>query len=46
VETRDQAEILKELGCNAAQGFLFGRPMLGDEAQRFIATSAGASSAA
>jgi diguanylate cyclase (GGDEF)-like protein len=46
VETLDQAEILKELGCNAAQGFLFGRPMLGDEAHQFIATSAGASSAA
>jgi EAL domain-containing protein (putative c-di-GMP-specific phosphodiesterase class I) len=46
VETRDQAEILKELGCNAAQGFLFGRPMLGDDAQGFIMTSVGASSAA
>jgi diguanylate cyclase (GGDEF)-like protein len=46
VETRDQAEILKELGCNAAQGFLFGRPMLGDDAQGFIMTSVGESSAA
>jgi len=46
VETLDQAEILKELGCDAAQGFLFGRPMLGEEAHRYIVTSSAASSAA
>jgi diguanylate cyclase (GGDEF)-like protein len=46
VETRDQAELLRDLGCDAAQGFLFGRPMLGDEAHRFIVTSIEASSAA
>ncbi len=27
VETQDQAEILKTLGCDRMQGFLFGRPM-------------------
>jgi EAL domain-containing protein (putative c-di-GMP-specific phosphodiesterase class I) len=31
VETEAQAAALAELGCSAAQGFLFGRPMVADE---------------
>lgn len=27
IETREQANVLRELGCDLAQGFLFGRPM-------------------
>jgi diguanylate cyclase (GGDEF)-like protein len=46
VETAEQAEILRKLGCNSAQGFLFGKPMLGEDAQQFIVTSADAFSAA
>ncbi len=30
VETPAQAELLKHLGCDEAQGYLFGRPMTGD----------------
>ncbi|RRQ21109.1 EAL domain-containing protein [Thiohalobacter thiocyanaticus] len=31
VETEDQRRILKEQGCDYAQGYLFGRPMSADE---------------
>jgi diguanylate cyclase (GGDEF)-like protein len=34
VETREQAVRLTELGCELAQGFLFGRPMTGTELAR------------
>ncbi|UWN70038.1 EAL domain-containing protein [Anaerostipes caccae L1-92] len=27
VETREQAQMLKKLGCRHAQGYLYGRPM-------------------
>jgi len=30
VETQAQADLLKHLGCDEAQGYLFGRPMTGD----------------
>lgn len=30
VETQEQLEILKELGCNEVQGYLFGRPVPAD----------------
>ncbi|MDQ7732738.1 EAL domain-containing protein [Halomonas sp. SpR1] len=31
VETRDQASLLAEMGCNEAQGYWFGRPLPADE---------------
>jgi sensor c-di-GMP phosphodiesterase-like protein len=31
VETRQQAESLRRLGCRRAQGFLFHRPLLADQ---------------
>lgn len=38
VETREQADFLESLGCQAAQGFLFGPPMDADEfAQWYMA---------
>lgn len=36
VETRSQAQTLAEAGCDQAQGYLFGRPMTGDQARVFI----------
>jgi diguanylate cyclase (GGDEF)-like protein/PAS domain S-box-containing protein len=41
VETQAQAELLKDLGCDEAQGFHFSRPVGGEEvARRFLAASA------
>ncbi|MDQ1288303.1 MAG: hypothetical protein QG622_1868 [Actinomycetota bacterium] len=37
VETRPQAERLRLLGCDAAQGWFFGRPLPSDEITRLIA---------
>ena len=31
VETAEQAQLLEDLGCSMAQGFLFGRPMAADD---------------
>ena len=39
VEEPGQVEVLAELGCPLAQGFLFGRPAAAVEAERFIANS-------
>jgi diguanylate cyclase (GGDEF)-like protein/PAS domain S-box-containing protein len=36
VEDEDQAAILRHMGCTLAQGFLFARPMGGEEAERLI----------
>jgi diguanylate cyclase (GGDEF)-like protein/PAS domain S-box-containing protein len=41
VETRKQFELLKAFGCDAAQGYLFSKPIPGDECARFIATYPG-----
>ncbi len=38
VETSSQAQALKEAGCDQAQGYLFGRPMSGEQACAFIET--------
>jgi diguanylate cyclase (GGDEF)-like protein/PAS domain S-box-containing protein len=37
VETRQQLERLLEMGCDRAQGFLFGRPMPADDMGKFLA---------
>ena len=36
VEDTEQQEQLRELGCDSAQGFLFGRPMTPDEVEELI----------
>ncbi len=40
VETVDQLNRLKSLGCDQAQGFLFAKPMTADELERLLSTSA------
>lgn len=36
VETVEQAELLKQLGCDEVQGFLYGKPMKADELLLFL----------
>ncbi len=36
VETKEQLAVLAELGCDEAQGYLFGRPMPAGECARFL----------
>ncbi|MCW2609649.1 MAG: hypothetical protein JWM15_895 [Cryptosporangiaceae bacterium] len=38
VETEEQLRILRELGCDVAQGFLMGKPMPKDEFEALVAT--------
>jgi diguanylate cyclase (GGDEF)-like protein/PAS domain S-box-containing protein len=40
VETQMQADYLRELGCDAAQGYFFGRPQPGSEASQWFAPGA------
>ncbi|HEX7557745.1 MAG TPA: EAL domain-containing protein, partial [Usitatibacter sp.] len=40
VETEEQLEELKRLGCHRAQGFLLARPMTGDTIARFLGRAA------
>ena len=37
VETKEQMELLKELGCDIIQGYYFSRPVPPDEFSRFLA---------
>jgi EAL domain-containing protein (putative c-di-GMP-specific phosphodiesterase class I) len=37
VETEEQAQRLMELGCDEAQGYLFGRPVSADEVAKLLA---------
>jgi EAL domain-containing protein (putative c-di-GMP-specific phosphodiesterase class I) len=39
VETEAQAELLKRLGCDEAQGYLFGRPMTGEALLRRLSAA-------
>jgi len=41
IETVGQAEILKESGCDHAQGYFFGRPMPVDKFEEFMAMKCG-----
>lgn len=36
VETREQLNLVKQLGCDAVQGYWFSRPMTADDAQSFL----------
>jgi EAL domain-containing protein (putative c-di-GMP-specific phosphodiesterase class I) len=36
VETEDQLEFLKSIGCQEMQGFLFSRPLPEEEFRKFI----------
>lgn len=41
IETIGQAEILKQSGCDHAQGYFFGKPMPADKFEEFMAIKAG-----
>lgn len=41
IETVGQAEILKESGCDHAQGYFFGKPMPADKFEEFMAMKCG-----
>lgn len=41
IETIGQAEILKQSGCDHAQGYFFGKPMPADKFEEFMAMKAG-----
>lgn len=36
VETREQLQVIKELGCDLAQGYYFGKPMAEEEAEALL----------
>jgi len=36
VETREQVELLKDLGCDYAQGYYFAKPMNGEEFEEYV----------
>jgi EAL domain-containing protein (putative c-di-GMP-specific phosphodiesterase class I) len=38
VETQEQFDLLKQIGCQSAQGYLFAKPMPLDEIQEFCRT--------
>jgi len=36
VETREEAELIRSLGCDKIQGFFFGRPMVAEDARKLF----------
>jgi EAL domain-containing protein (putative c-di-GMP-specific phosphodiesterase class I) len=42
IETASQRDLLAELGCPRAQGYLFGRPARADEATEMLAAGVAA----
>jgi diguanylate cyclase (GGDEF)-like protein/PAS domain S-box-containing protein len=36
IETAEQAEVLREMGCDVGQGYLFSRPVAGEELQALV----------
>ena len=46
IETVEQRDLLAELGCPRAQGYLFGRPAPADEATALLAGGVSAGAAA
>ncbi len=41
VETQDEIELIRDLGCSHIQGFVYGRPMPGDQVIKLLATDRG-----
>jgi EAL domain-containing protein (putative c-di-GMP-specific phosphodiesterase class I) len=41
VETENQRDLLKQAGCDYAQGYLFARPMPPEELEKLLITRAG-----
>lgn len=39
VESAEEAELIRNLGCDKIQGFYFGRPMASEDAQRLFSTN-------
>ena len=37
VETREQLEFLRSIGCDQVQGFLYSRPLVADDFEKFVA---------
>ena len=40
VETANQADILRQMGCDAAQGYLFGHPVSSKQTREFLMSEA------
>ena len=36
IETQDQCDLLKQIGCNYGQGYLFSKPLPADEFEKLI----------
>ena len=46
VEKHSHLDVLKKLGCDEAQGYLFSKPLLADDFVRFLETANSGSAAA
>ncbi len=45
VETQDEIELIRELGCSHIQGFVYGRPLLAEDVIRLLADGGGMATA-